>query len=54
MVPCAVWWPLTFSIQWSLRLPNRLGILLTTWVISLFILFVKSVVLLYLTVLTVR
>ena len=27
MVPHAVWWPLTFSIQWNLRLFYLLGVL---------------------------
>ena len=51
MVPCAVWWPLTFSIQWSLRLFYLLAILPTMPIIML-ILFVIPVVSLYLIVCT--
>ena len=46
MVPCAVWWPLTFSIQWSLRLFYLLGILPTIPTVSL-ILFLMPVVTLF-------
>ena len=49
----AVWWPLIFSIQWSLRLFYLLGTL-PTMPIILLTLFVTSVVSLYLAVCTGR
>ena len=52
-VPHVLWWPLAYSIQWSLRLLCLLGILPTTPIVLL-ILLMTPIVSLYLTVHIVR